>query len=99
MSFVITIAISLLRFQAIHVLLKRTVLCNCGTEAENNFLLESIDACPGKQSSLTMYYPINMAFMHYFDSLTENLDIQISQNWATQEQVFPISLQTVILNC
>ena len=26
--------------------------------------------------------------------MTENLDIQISQNWTAQEQVFPISLQT-----
>ena len=41
-----------------------------------------------------MYNTVNMAFMHYFNSLTENLDIQISQNWTTQEQVFPISLQT-----
>ena len=37
--------------------------------------------------------------MHYFDSLIEhpetgNLDVHISQNWTTQEQVFPISLQT-----
>ena len=32
--------------------------------------------------------------MHYFDSLTENLETHISQNWTTQEQVFPISLQT-----
>ena len=77
-----------------YVLLKRTVLCNCGIEAENNFLLESIAAFPGKQSALTMYYKFNMAFMHYFDSLTENLEIHISQNWTTQEQVFPISLQT-----
>ena len=34
-----------------YVLLKRTVLCNCGIEAEGNFLLESIAACPGKQSA------------------------------------------------
>ena len=32
--------------------------------------------------------------MYYFDSLTENLERHISQNWTTQEQVFfPISLQ------
>ena len=37
-----------------YVLLKRIVLCNCGIEAEGNFLLESIAACPGKQSALTM---------------------------------------------
>ena len=77
-----------------YVLLKRTVLCNCGIEAENNFSLESIAACPGKQSALTMYYTVNTTFMHYFDSLTENLETLISQNWTTQEQVFPISLLT-----
>ena len=77
-----------------YVLLKRTVPCNCGIEAENNFLLESIAACPGKQSALTVYYTVNMVFLHYFDSLTENLEIHISPNWTTQEQMFPISLQT-----
>ena len=78
----------------LYVLLKRTVLCNCGIEAEDNFLLESIVACPGKQSALTMHYTVNTALMHYFDGLTENLETHISQNWRTQERVFPISLQT-----
>ena len=32
--------------------------------------------------------------MHYFDSLTDNLETHIPENWTTQEQVFPISLQT-----
>ena len=32
-----------------YVLINRTVLCNCGIEPEDNFLLESIAACPGKQ--------------------------------------------------
>ena len=52
-----------------YVLLKRTVICNYGIEAEDNFLLESIATCPGKQSAFTMYYTVNTAFMHYFDSL------------------------------
>ena len=77
----------------LYVLLKRTILCNCGIEVEDNFLLESITAFPGKQSALTMYYTVNTAFMHYFDSLTDDLETHISQNWTTQEQVFPISLQ------
>ena len=77
-----------------YVLVKGTVLCNCGIEAENNFLLESITACPGKQSTLTMYYTVHTTFMHYLDSLIENLENHISQNWTTQEQVFSISLQT-----
>ena len=64
-----------------YVLLKRTVLCNCGIKAENNFLLESIAVCPGQQSALTMYYTVNTVFMHYFDSLTENVETYISQNF------------------
>ena len=82
-----------------YVLLKRTVLCNCDIHAENHFSLESIAAHPGKQSALTMYYTVKTAFMHYFDSLKDNLemtnlDAYIPQNWTTQEQVLPISLQT-----
>ena len=61
---------------------------------EDNFLLESVAACTGKQSALTIYYTVNTAFMHYFDSLTDDLETNISQNWTTQEQVLPISLQT-----
>ena len=60
---------------------------------EDNFLLESIATCPGKQSALTMYYKVNRAFMHYFESLTDDLETHISQNWTMQEQVLPISLQ------
>ena len=37
-----------------YVFINRTVLCNCRIEVEDNFLLESIAACPGKQSALTM---------------------------------------------
>ena len=54
-----------------YVLLKRSLLCNCIIEAENNFLLGSIAACPGKPSALSMYYTGNTAFMNYFDSLIE----------------------------
>ena len=77
-------------------------MCNCAIQAENHFLLESIAACPGKQSALTMYYTVNTAFMNYFNNLKENieiteitdLDIQYFSNWTTQEKVLPISLQT-----
>ena len=46
-----------------------------------------------------MYYTVNTVFMHYFDSLKgnlemTNLDADFPQNWTTQEQVLPISLQT-----
>ena len=78
----------------LYVLINRTVLCNCRIEAEDNFLLESIAACPGKQSALTMYFTVSTIFIHYFDSLTNNLETQILQNWTMHEQVLPISFQT-----
>ena len=77
-----------------YVLINRAVLCNHRKEVEDNFLLESIAACPAKQSDLTMYFTVNTTFMHYFDSLTNNLETHILQIWATHEQVLPISLQT-----
>ena len=60
---------------------------------EVNFLLESIATCYSKQSDLIMYFMVNTAFMHYFDSLTYDLETHILQNWTTHEQVLPISLQ------
>ena len=60
---------------------------------EDNFLLESIADCPGKQSDLTMYFTVNTAFVHYFDSLSNSLETCLSQNWTMYEQVLPISLQ------
>ena len=82
-----------------YVLLKRSALCNCAIEADDNFLCESIAACPGKPSTLTMYYTANTAFMNYFDNLIEQseiekLDMHNFKNWTTEQQVFPITLQT-----
>ena len=82
----------------LYILINRTVLCNCRIEAEDNFLLESIAACPGKQSALTMYFTVNTAFMHYFDSLTNNLETHILQNWTMHEQILSLSLQTFDLD-
>ena len=77
-----------------YVLINITVLCKCRIKVEDNFLLESRVACPGKQSDLNMCFTVNTAFMHYIDSSTTSLETYVSQNWTTQEQVLPISLQT-----
>ena len=76
-------------------MINRTVLCNCRIEAEHNFLLESIAACAGKQSDLTMYFTANKAFMHCFDNLTNKLETHILQNWTMHAQVLPISLEMI----
>ena len=49
-----------------YVLIKRGVLCNCGIEVDNNYLLESLAACDAN-SKLTMYFTVNTAFANYLD--------------------------------
>ena len=80
-----------------YVLLKRSVLCNCDIYAEEHSLLESIAACPGKQSDMTMYYTVNTAFIQYLDNFKEQLEISsldVNQNWdntGTNPSNFPKS--------
>ena len=45
-------------------------------------------------SDLIMYFMVNTVFIHYFNSLTNDLEIDTLQNWTMHEQVLPISLQT-----
>ena len=90
--------IFLLNSKPPYVMLNRIVLSNCGIETEDNFSLESIVTCSGKQSDLLMYITVNTAFMHYFDSLADTLDAHVMQNWATHEQILPISLHTFDFN-
>ena len=53
----------------LYVLVNRSVLCNCGIEVENNFLLESLAACHNAKSKLIMYFMVKTAFVNYLDSL------------------------------
>ena len=50
-----------------YVLVNRSVLCNCGIDTENHFLLESLAACQDINSKLVMYSTINTAFINYID--------------------------------
>ena len=51
----------------LYVLVNRSVFCNCGIEAENYYLLESLAACQGINSKLVMYFTVNTAFIDYLD--------------------------------
>ena len=78
-----------------YVLVNRSVLCNCGVEADNHFLLESLAACQDTNSKLTMYFTVNTAFVNYMDkfpNLTESLEFPIMRNKTMFEQTLPISL-------
>ena len=50
-----------------YILVNRSILCNCGIEAENNFLLESLAACHDTNTKLIMYFTVNTAFNNYID--------------------------------
>ena len=78
-----------------YVLVNKSVLCNCGIEAENHFLLKSLAACENANSKLTMYFTVNTAFINYLDkfcNLTESLEFLVIKNKTTFEQTLPIPL-------
>ena len=81
-----------------YVLLNRRILCNCDVEAESNFLLELLAACDPSTTDLVMYFTANLAFVNYLDTLIDSLDTPVLQNWTTEEQILPISLQTFEFN-
>ena len=79
----------------LYVLVNRSVLCNCGIEVENYFLLESLAACLGVNSKLVIYFTENTSFINYLDqfsNLTESLKFPIIRNKTTFKQTLPISL-------
>ena len=45
-----------------YVLVNRSILCNCGIEADSHHLLELLAACNNKLTKLNMYFTINLAF-------------------------------------
>ena len=69
------------------------MLCYCGIESGNHFLLESLAACQDTKSKLVMYLMVNTAFINDFDNLTDSLKFPILLNQTTYEQSLPISLQ------
>ena len=62
-----------------YVLVNRSILCNCGIEADNHHLLELLSACNKKLIKLTMYFTINLAFTNYLD-LMPNIMEQLTLN-------------------
>ena len=76
-----------------YVLVNRSVLCNCGIEADNHYLLESIAACDNKDSNLVMYFTINMAFTNYLDLLPNLISPSLLIKERTvYEQPVPLNL-------
>ena len=76
-----------------YVLVYRSVLCNCGIKAENNFLLESLATCHNADTILIMYFIVNTAFINYISqfNLTEKTNIS-DTNKTISEHTLPIFL-------
>ena len=51
------------------VLVNRSILCNCGIDADNHHLLGLLTACNEKLTKMTMYFTIHLAFTNYLDLL------------------------------
>ena len=76
-------------------MVNRSVLCNCGIEANNHFLLESLAACENADSKLTMYLTVNTASVNYMDefpNLIESLEFPVVKERIMFEQTLPIYL-------
>ena len=72
-----------------YVLVNRSVLCNCGVETDNHYLLESLATCNNKAYNLVMYFIINMAFTNYLDMLPIH---SLIRDRTIYEQPLPVNL-------
>ena len=76
-----------------YVLINRSVLCNCGMEADNHHPLESITTYDNKISKLVMHFTINMAFTNYLNMLPNlNDSLSLIKDRAEYEQPLPLHL-------
>ena len=77
----------------LYVLVNRSVLCNCGIEVDNHYLLESIAACDNRDSKLVIYFNINKAFTNYLDMFPNlNGSFPLIKDKTTYKQPLPINL-------
>ena len=57
-----------------YVLVDRSILCNCGLEADNHHLLKSLAACDKTKTKLKMYFTINLALANYLNEISNLTD-------------------------
>ena len=76
-----------------YVLVNRRILCNCGIEADNHHLLESIATFDNKLTKLIMYFTINLVFTNYLDMIPNLTDsLPIIKDRMRYEQPLPLNL-------
>ena len=76
-----------------YVLVNRSILCNCGIEADNHHLLELVAACNKKHTKLTMYFTINLTFTNYLDLMPTIMEqIILNRDKTSYELPLPVYL-------
>ena len=74
-----------------YVLVNRSILCNCGIEADSHHLLESLAACDSKQSKLIMYFTINLAFFNFLELIPNMTEHKaLNRDKMLKEQPLPV---------
>ena len=82
-----------------YVLVDRSILCNCGLEADNHHLLESLAACNKTKTKLKMYFTINLVFTNYLNEISNLTDHHsIDRSITEYEQVLPIHINVTVTN-
>ena len=77
-------------------LVNRSILCNCGIEADSHHLLKLLAACNNKLTKLTMYFTINLAFSNYLELIPNMTDqLPINKGKTDFEQPLPIYLNNL----
>ena len=77
-----------------YVLVNKSILFNCGIEAENSFLIESLAACHNTNTKLIIYFTVNTAFTNYIDqfNVMEELEMPILTKKSTSQFTLPVFL-------
>ena len=74
-----------------YVFVNRSILCNCGIEADSHHLLESLATCDSKQSKLTMYFTITLAFSNYLELIPNMTEYKtLKRDKTLREQPLPV---------
>ena len=76
-----------------YVLVNRSILCNCGIEADNHHLHELLALCNKRHTKLTMDFTINLAFTNYLDLMPNLMEqLPLNRDITSYEQPLPVYL-------
>ena len=76
-----------------YVLVNRSILCNCGIEADSHHFLESLATCDNKKLKLIMYFTIKLAFSNYLELMPNITEHQtLNRDKILKEKPLPVYL-------